>query len=252
MEQREERRKLSLVSGASSGIGRAIAVREARAGRNLLINYAGNEEGAKETERLIHEAAPEAEVLLFRADVSEEEAVREMVDAAVERFGAIDVLVNNAGITRDNLLLRMSAEDFDSVLRINLRSVFLLSKYVGKCMLKKRSGRIINISSVVGLHGNIGQVNYAASKAGIIGITKTLAREYAGRNITVNAVAPGFIETRMTETLPEKIKESMLSEIPLGRFGKPEDIANAVSFLASDESSYITGQILLIDGGMRA
>lgn len=252
MEQREERRKLSLVSGASSGIGRAIAVREARAGRNLLINYAGNEEGAKETERLIHEAAPEAEVLLFRADVSEEEAVKEMVDAAVERFGAIDVLVNNAGITRDNLLLRMSAEDFDSVLRINLRSVFLLSKYVGKCMLKKRSGRIINISSVVGLHGNIGQVNYAASKAGIIGITKTLAREYAGRNITVNAVAPGFIETRMTETLPEKIKESMLSEIPLGRFGKPEDIANAVSFLASDESSYITGQILLIDGGMRA
>ncbi len=252
MEQREERRKLSLVSGASSGIGRAIAVREARAGRNLLINYAGNEEGAKETERLIHEAAPEAEVLLFRADVSEEEAVREMVDAAVERFGAIDVLVNNAGITRDNLLLRMSAEDFDSVLRINLRSVFLLSKYVGKCMLKKRSGRIINISSVVGLHGNIGQVNYAASKAGIIGITKTLAREYAGRNITVNAVAPGFIETRMTETLPEKIKESMLSEIPLGRFGKPEDIANAVSFLASDESSYITGQTLLIDGGMRA
>ena len=252
MDQREERLKLSLVSGASSGIGRAIAVREARAGRNLLINYAGNEEGAKETERLIHEAAPEAEVLLFRADVSEEEAVREMVDAAVERFGAIDVLVNNAGITRDNLLLRMSAEDFDSVLRINLRSVFLLSKYVGKCMLKKRSGRIINISSVVGLHGNIGQVNYAASKAGIIGITKTLAREYAGRNITVNAVAPGFIETRMTETLPEKIKESMLSEIPLGRFGKPEDIANAVSFLASDESSYITGQILLIDGGMRA
>lgn len=252
MEQREERRKLSLVSGASSGIGRAIAVREARAGRNLLINYAGNEEGAKETERLIHEAAPEAEVLLFRADVSEEEAVKEMVDAAVERFGAIDVLVNNAGITRDNLLLRMSAEDFDSVLRINLRSVFLLSKYVGKCMLKKRSGRIINISSVVGLHGNIGQVNYAASKAGIIGITKTLAREYAGRNITVNAVAPGFIETRMTETLPEKIKESMLSEIPLGRFGKPEDIANAVSFLASDESSYITGQTLLIDGGMRA
>ena len=252
MEQREERRKLSLVSGASSGIGRAIAVREARAGRNLLINYAGNEEGAKETERLIHEAAPEAEVLLFRADVSEEEAVREMVDAAVERFGAIDVLVNNAGITRDNLLLRMSAEDFDSVLRINLRSVFLLSKYVGKCMLKKRSGRIINISSVVGLHGNIGQVNYAASKAGIIGITKTLAREYAGRNITVNAVAPGFIETRMTETLPEKIKESMLSEIPLGRFGKPEDIANAVSFLASDESSYITGQLLLIDGGMRS
>ena len=252
MEKREERRKLSLVSGASSGIGRAIAVREARAGRNLLINYAGNEEGAKETERLIHEAAPEAEVLLFRADVSEEEAVREMVDAAVERFGAIDVLVNNAGITRDNLLLRMSAEDFDSVLRINLRSVFLLSKYAGKYMLKKRSGRIINISSVVGLHGNIGQVNYAASKAGIIGITKTLAREYAGRNITVNAVAPGFIETRMTETLPEKIKESMLSEIPLGRFGKPEDIANAVSFLASDESSYITGQILLIDGGMRA
>lgn len=252
MEQREERRKLSLVSGASSGIGRAIAVREARAGRNLLINYAGNEEGAKETERLIHEAAPEAEVLLFRADVSEEEAVKEMVDAAVERFGAIDVLVNNAGITRDNLLLRMSAEDFDSVLRINLRSVFLLSKYVGKYMLKKRSGRIINISSVVGLHGNIGQVNYAASKAGIIGITKTLAREYAGRNITVNAVAPGFIETRMTETLPEKIKESMLSEIPLGRFGKPEDIANAVSFLASDESSYITGQTLLIDGGMRA
>lgn len=252
MEQREERRKLSLVSGASSGIGRAIAVREARAGRNLLINYAGNEEGAKETERLIHEAAPEAEVLLFRADVSEEEAVKEMVDAAVERFGAIDVLVNNAGITRDNLLLRMSAEDFDSVLRINLRSVFLLSKYVGKYMLKKRSGRIINISSVVGLHGNIGQVNYAASKAGIIGITKTLAREYAGRNITVNAVAPGFIETRMTETLPEKIKESMLSEIPLGRFGKPEDIANAVSFLASDESSYITGQILLIDGGMGA
>ncbi len=252
MEKREERRKLSLVSGASSGIGRAIAVREARAGRNLLINYAGNEEGAKETERLIHEAAPEAEVLLFRADVSEEEAVKEMVDAAVERFGAIDVLVNNAGITRDNLLLRMSAEDFDSVLRINLRSVFLLSKYAGKHMLKKRSGRIINISSVVGLHGNIGQVNYAASKAGIIGITKTLAREYAGRNITVNAVAPGFIETRMTETLPEKIKESMLSEIPLGRFGKPEDIANAVSFLASDESSYITGQILLIDGGMRA
>ncbi len=246
----ESIRQTALVTGASGGIGRAIAVAQAKAGRNVVINYAGNADGAEETARLIQAANPEVETLIYRADVSQEEEVIAMVDAAAALFGSIEVLVNNAGVTRDNLMLRMRAEDFDAVIHANLRGCFLLCKYVGKLMLKKRYGRIVSISSIVGIRGNVGQANYAASKAGIIGLTKSLALEYASRHITVNAVAPGFIETRMTAALPEKIRQEMLQKIPMGSFGQPEDIADAVTFLTAENSRYITGQVLQIDGGM--
>lgn len=242
--------KTAIVTGASRGIGRAIAVELAAKGCNVVVDFAGNVNAADETVKMCKEAG--ADAISVCADVSDENAVNELIAQAQEKFGNIDILVNNAGITRDNLMLRMSAEDFDEVISKNLRGAFLMTKYVGKIMLKQRSGRIINISSIVGIHGNAGQANYSASKAGIIGLTKTTALEYASRGITANVIAPGFIDTDMTSALPEKVKEAMLSRIPAGKFGQAEDIAKAVAFLASDDARYITGQVLGIDGGMGA
>lgn len=238
----------AIVTGAGRGIGRAIAVELARHGYHILVDYAGNASAAEETVALCQ--AEGVDAFAVQADVSDEEAVKGLVKSALERFGRIDVLINNAGITRDNLMLRMSAEDFDLVIEKNLRGAFLMTKYVGKEMLHQRSGRIVNISSVVGVHGNAGQANYAASKAGLIGLTKTTALEYASRGITANAIAPGFIDTDMTKVLPEKVKEAMLQQIPLRQFGSPEDVAKAAAFLASDDARYITGQVLGVDGGM--
>ena len=242
--------KTAIVTGASRGIGRAIVVELAAKGCNVVVDFAGNVNAANETVKICKEAG--ADAISVCADVSDENAVNELIAQAQEKFGSIDILVNNAGITRDNLMLRMSAEDFDEVISKNLRGAFLMTKYVGKIMLKQRSGRIINISSIVGIHGNAGQANYSASKAGIIGLTMTTALEYASRGITANVIAPGFIDTDMTSALPDKVKESMLSRIPAGKFGQAEDIAKAVAFLASDDARYITGQILGIDGGMGA
>ena len=238
----------AIVTGAGRGIGRAIAVELARHGYHILVDYAGNASAAGETVALCQ--AEGVDAFAVQADVSDEEAVKGLVKSALERFDRIDVLINNAGITRDNLMLRMSAEDFDLVIEKNLRGAFLMTKYVGKEMLHQRSGRIVNISSVVGVHGNAGQANYAASKAGLIGLTKTTALEYASRGITANAIAPGFIDTDMTKVLPEKVKEAMLQQIPLRQFGSPEDVAKAAAFLASDDARYITGQVLGVDGGM--
>ena len=247
-ETTEKKKRVALITGASRGIGRAIAVELARQGCSILVDYAGNAAAAEETVRLCQ--AEGVEALAVQADVADEEAVKGLVKTTLEHFGAIDVLVNNAGITRDNLMLRMSAEDFDLVIEKNLRGAFLMTKYVGKEMLHQRRGRIVNISSIVGVHGNAGQANYAASKAGLIGLTKTTALEYASRGITANAVAPGFIDTDMTKVLPEKVKESMLQQIPARQFGTPEDVAKAVAFLASDDARYISGQVLGVDGGM--
>ena len=238
----------AIVTGAGRGIGRAIAVELARHGYYILVDYAGNASAAEETVARCQAFGVDA--FAVQADVSDEDAVKSLVKSALERFGRIDVLINNAGITRDNLMLRMSAEDFDLVIEKNLRGAFLMTKYVGKEMLHQRSGRIVNISSVVGVHGNAGQANYAASKAGLIGLTKTTALEYASRGITANAIAPGFIDTDMTKVLPEKVKEVMLQQIPLRQFGSPEDVAKAAAFLASDDARYITGQVLGVDGGM--
>lgn len=247
-ESTEKITRAAIVTGAGRGIGRAIAVELARHGYHILVDYAGNASAAEETVALCQ--AEGVDAFAVQADVSDEEAVKGLVKSALERFGRIDVLINNAGITRDNLMLRMSAEDFDLVIEKNLRGAFLMTKYVGKEMLHQRSGRIVNISSVVGVHGNAGQANYAASKAGLIGLTKTTALEYASRGITANAIAPGFIDTDMTKVLPEKVKEAMLQQIPLRQFGSPEDVAKAAAFLASDDARYITGQVLGVDGGM--
>ena len=240
--------KSAIVTGASRGIGRAIAVALARAGADVAINYAGNAEAAKKTEELC--AAYGANTLVLKADVANAEECKTMVEQAKERFGKIDILVNNAGITRDKLMIGMSETDFMDVINTNLKGAFLCMQLVSKLMLKQRCGRIINLSSVVGLHGNAGQVNYAASKAGVIGMTKSAAKELASRNITVNAVAPGMIETDMTAVIPEKAKEAMMVSIPAGRAGKPEEIADMVVFLASDKAAYITGQVISVDGGM--
>lgn len=247
-ESTEKITRAALVTGAGRGIGRAIAVELARHGYHILVDYAGNASAAEETVALCQ--AEGVDAFAVQADVSDEEAVKGLVKSALERFDRIDVLINNAGITRDNLMLRMSAEDFDLVIEKNLRGAFLMTKYVGKEMLHQRAGRIVNISSVVGVHGNAGQANYAASKAGLIGLTKTTALEYASRGITANAIAPGFIDTDMTKVLPEKVKEAMLQQIPLRQFGSPEDVAKAAAFLASDDARYITGQVLGVDGGM--
>ncbi|GLH63286.1 3-oxoacyl-[acyl-carrier-protein] reductase [Parageobacillus sp. G301] len=240
--------KVALVTGASRGIGRAIALELARQGAKVAVNYAGNEAKANEVVEEIKNMGGEA--FAIQADVSNAEAVDQMVKAVLERFERIDILVNNAGITRDNLLMRMKEEEWDDVININLKGVFNCTKAVTRPMMKQRYGRIVNIASIVGVSGNPGQANYVAAKAGVIGLTKTAARELASRNITVNAVAPGFITTDMTDRLSEELKAEMLKQIPLARFGEPEDVAKVVSFLVSDAASYMTGQTLHVDGGM--
>ena len=240
--------KTALVTGASRGIGRAIALCLAAEGARVAINYAGNVKAAEEVKASIEAAGGTA--ILCQADIADSAAVEAMIADVVKEFGAIDILVNNAGITRDTLLMRMKDEDFAKVLDTNLKGVFYCTKAVSKLMMKKRSGRIVNMASVVGLVGNAGQTNYAAAKAGVIGFSKSAAKELASRGITVNVVAPGFIGTDMTAGLPESVKEKMLTDIPLGRMGEPEDVASAVLFLASDQASYITGQVVNVDGGM--
>lgn len=240
--------KSALVTGASRGIGRAIAVALAKAGADVAVNYAGSEAAAAETVKAIEALGRKA--ILVKANVGKTAEFDEMVAKTLEAFGKLDILVNNAGITRDNLIMRMKEEEFDDVIETNLKGVFNGIKAVTRSMMKQRYGRIINISSVVGTLGNAGQANYVAAKAGVIGLTKSAARELASRGITVNAVAPGFIETDMTDKLTGEIREKMLTEIPLGRMGRPEEIAEAVLYLASDASSYMTGQTLHVDGGM--
>ena len=240
--------KCALVTGASRGIGRAIAVALAKAGADVAINYAGNEEAAKQTENLC--AAYGVNTLVIKADVANAEECKAMMDCVKDHFGRLDILVKNAGITRDKLMIGMSETDFTEVIDTNLKGSFLCMQLASKLMIKQRYGRIINLSSVVGLHGNVGQVNYAASKAGVIGMTKSAAKELASRNITVNAVAPGMIETDMTAVIPEKAKEAMMAGIPAGRAGAPGEIADVVAFLASDKAAYITGQVISVDGGM--
>lgn len=240
--------KVALVTGASRGIGRAIALRLAGEGAKVAINYAGNTTKAEAVKAEIEENGGEA--ILVQADVADSSAVEAMVAKVTEAFGQIDILVNNAGITRDGLLMRMKEEDFDAVVNTNLKGVFHCTKTVSKLMMKKRSGRIINMASVVGIMGNAGQTNYAAAKAGVIGFSKSAAKELAARGITVNVVAPGFIDTDMTATMTDKAKELTLTGIPMKKMGTPEDVANAVLFLASDCASYITGQTVNVDGGM--
>jgi 3-oxoacyl-[acyl-carrier protein] reductase len=240
--------KAVLVTGASRGIGRAIALYFASEGAKVAVNYSGSEERANEVVSQIRENGGTA--FAIKADISNSTEVTEMVKSVIDEFGSLDVLVNNAGITRDNLLMRMKEEEWDAVINTNLKGVFLTTKAVSRQMMKQRQGRIINIASIVGVSGNAGQANYVAAKAGVIGLTKTTAKELSSRGITVNAIAPGFIETDMTGKLEEGIKEDMLKNIPLSRFGQPEDIAAAAAFLASDKSSYITGQTLHVDGGM--
>ncbi|GAA4712857.1 3-oxoacyl-[acyl-carrier-protein] reductase [Brevibacillus fulvus] len=240
--------KTALVTGASRGIGRAIALRLAEAGADVVINYAGSEAAAAETAAKVKEMGREA--LIVRANVANGEEVNEMFKAALDRFGKIDILVNNAGITRDNLIMRMKEEEWDEVINTNLKGVFNCIKAATRPMMKQRSGKIINITSVVGVLGNPGQANYVAAKAGVIGLTKTSARELASRGITVNAIAPGFIATDMTDQLSEELKSAMLTQIPLGRLGQAEEIAQVVCFLASPAADYMTGQTLHVDGGM--
>lgn len=240
--------KRALVTGGNRGIGRAIALQLAEAGADIMINYVGSEQEAKQTAEDC--AAFGVRAFCCYADISREDDVAKLFAEMVERLGGVDILVNNAGITRDALLLRLSPEDFDAVLTTNLRGAFLCMKQASRLMMKQRFGRIVNISSVVALRGNAGQVNYAASKAGIIGMTKSLAKELASRNVTVNALAPGFIETAMTAELPEAVRNKMLESIPAGRIGQPEDVAAAALFLASPQAAYITGQVLRVDGGM--
>ncbi len=240
--------KRALVTGASRGIGRAIALALAAEGADVAVNYAGSEAAAQEVAEVIRAMGRKAVVI--QADVASGEATTAMLDNAVAELGGVDILVNNAGITRDKLLMRLKEEDWDAVLETNLKGVFNCTQAAVKYMMKQRSGNIVNISSVVGLTGNVGQSNYAAAKAGVIGFTMSVAKEVAGRGIRVNAVAPGFIKTDMTSVLPEKIVGNLLQSIPLQKLGEAEDIAKAVVFLVSDDASYITGQTLHVDGGM--
>lgn len=240
--------KTALVTGASRGIGRAIALALASKGFAVALNYAGSHDAAEAVKKEIETAGGKA--FTVQGDVSKSEDVDRVFKAVKDEFGGLDVLVNNAGINRDALLIRMKESNWDDVIATDLKSDFLTTKAAAAMMMRKRKGSIINISSVVGIMGNIGQANYAAAKAGVIGLTKACAKEMAARNIRVNAVAPGFIETAMTDGIPEKIREGMISSIPMGRMGQPEDVAKAVCFLASDDSSYITGQVLVVDGGL--
>ncbi len=242
---------VALVTGASRGIGAAVVRVFAKRGYAVALNCS-SEGSLKDAETLAEEVSAEhgVETLCVRADVSQFDAAKEMAAQIMDKWGRIDVLVNNAGITRDGLLMRMSEEAFDQVIDVNLKGAFNCLRHVAPIMMKQRSGRIVNVSSVVGLYGNAGQVNYSASKAGVVGMTKSAAKELAPRGITVNAVAPGFIETAMTQAMGEKAISAVLDRIALKEFGKPEDVANAVAFLASNEARYITGQVLAIDGGM--
>lgn len=240
--------KTAVVTGASRGIGRAVAVKLASLGANIVLNYRTDIESMQQVLKEIQDLGVKA--VAVQGDVSSFEDAEKIVKAAVENFGSLDILVNNAGITKDGLLMRMKEEDFDNVIDVNLKGTFNCIKHASSIMLKQRSGKIVNMSSVVGVTGNAGQVNYSASKAGVIGITKSAARELASRGITVNAIAPGFIQTDMTDVLSEKTKEAMLTGIPLKKFGSAEDIAEAVAFLVSDSGNYITGQVINIDGGM--
>ena len=240
--------KVALVTGAGRGIGRAIAVKLASNGARIIVNYNGSEAKARETVKLIEEAGGEAWAV--KCDVSDFASCGELARTVIEKYGRIDILVNNAGVTRDGLIMRMSEEDYDTVLDINLKGAFNTIRHFSPNFLKQRSGKIINISSVSGVLGNAGQANYCASKAGLIGLTKSVARELASRGICVNAVAPGFIETEMTEAMSDKAKETVIGSIPMKKTGHAEDIAEAVAFLADEPSDYITGQVLCVDGGM--
>ena len=239
--------KIAVVTGASRGIGRAIALKLASEGAAVIVNYNGSEEKALEVKQEIEAAGGRADIC--QCDVSDYGKCEGFIAEIIKEYGQIDILVNNAGITRDGLLMKMSEEDFDKVLKTNLKGAFNTIRFASRQMLKQRKGRIINMASVVGVKGNAGQANYAASKAGIIGLTKAAARELASRGVTVNAIAPGFIETDMTKILPEKVKEATVSQIPLGKFGQVEHVAAAAAFLASEEAEYITGQVLHVDGG---
>lgn len=241
--------KTVLITGGSRGIGKAVAIKFAEKGNQIIINYVSEKTDTEKLKNELLEAGAK-DVLLIKADVSNSEDVKNMVKESIEKFEKIDILVNNAGITKDNLLMRMSEEEFDKVIQINLKGTYLVTKEVTKYMMKKRSGSIVNLASVVGVAGNAGQCNYAASKAGIIGFTKSIAKELASRNILANCVAPGFIDTDMTSVLSENVKESINAQIPLKRMGRSEEIANSVYFLAGEENTYITGQVLNVDGGM--
>lgn len=240
--------KIVLVTGAGRGIGASIAKRFASEGAEVIVNYSGNDEAAQKT--VDEMTATGGQAQKYKCSVNDSESVKVMIDEIIKEFGRIDILVNNAGITKDGLMLRMTDEDFDRVIDVNLKGTFNCTKYVSKYMLKQKSGKIINISSVVGLSGNAGQVNYSASKAGIIGITKSAAKELSSRGITVNAVAPGYVDTDMTKVLSDNIRNEILKNIPLQRMGNVEDISNCVAFLASEDASYITGQVISVDGGM--
>ena len=240
--------KTAVVTGGSRGIGRAIALELASCGANVVVNYTRNSKAADEVVAEIE--AMGSSGMAVKADVSIASEVENLVNEVLKTFGSIDILVNNAGITRDNLIIRMTEKEFDEVINTNLKGAFICTKAVSRVMIKQKSGKIINVSSVVGIVGNAGQSNYAAAKAGLIGFTKSMAKELAKRGINVNAVAPGFIQTDMTSVLPDNVKEEFLKSIPLMRIGKPEDIANTVLFLASEYSDYITGQVINIDGGM--
>lgn len=240
--------KAAIVTGASRGIGREIALLLASEGAKVAVNYSGSKDKADEVVQLIKDAGGDA--FAIQADVSNPDSVKNMIDKTIESFGSIDILVNNAGITKDNLLMRMKEDEWDDVININLKGVFLCTKGVSRQMMRQRAGKIVNVASVVGVVGNPGQANYVAAKAGVIGLTKTTAKELASRNINVNAVAPGFISTDMTDALNEDMQKQLLAGIPLGKLGSPEDIAKTVLFLLSEDASYITGQTIHVDGGM--
>lgn len=240
--------KVALVTGASRGIGREIALNLSALGATVVVNYSGSKEKAEEVLDAIKANGKEAAI--YQCNVSDADAVQAMIQYVIDTYGRIDILVNNAGITKDNLLMKMSEDEFNQVIDVNLKGTFHTCKSVIRQMIRQRYGRIVNMASISGVAGNAGQVNYSASKAGVIGLTKSLSREVASRNITVNAVAPGFIKTDMTSVLPDNVVEEMLNAIPMKRQGTPEDIANAVAFLVSEQSGYITGQVLEVNGGM--
>lgn len=240
--------KCAVITGAARGIGKAVALKLASLGANIVLNYRSSEKEVKEVENLIKDMG--VDVISVKGDISKLDEVENLVSVAKEKFGCIDIMVNNAGITKDTLILRMKEEDFDTVIDINLKGVFNCLKCITPIMVKQKHGKIINLSSVVGISGNAGQVNYSASKAGVIGMTKSLAKEVGSRGINVNAVAPGYIETDMTEALGDKYKEEVKKNIPLKKLGKPEDVANVVAFLSSEASDYVTGQVIQVDGGM--